>query len=190
MHEKEGILKAKVLILPGIGNSGPEHWQSLWEKSNPSFRRVEQTDWDAPVCSEWIASVENAVSNSGPETVLVAHSLACLLVAHWAAVTSLRIRSALLVAVPDPEGANFPAEAIGFGPVPQKVLPFRTIVAGGALPAVASTNDPYGSVDHARRCASVWGSDLVVIEGAGHINSASGLGEWREGFALLQRLVA
>jgi predicted alpha/beta hydrolase family esterase len=93
----------------------------------------------------------------------------------------LRIRGALLVAVPDPEGANFPVEAIGFGPVPQKALPFRTIV-------VASTNDPYGSMDHASRCASIWGSDLVVIEGAGHINSDSGLREWREGFALLQRL--
>ena len=200
--EKGGILKARVLILPGIGNSGPEHWQSLWEASNPSFRRVEQRDWDTPVCSEWIASLEKAtaecvssalplvaagnatpppVSNSGPETVLVAHSLACLLVAHWAAVTKLRIRGALLVAVPDPEGANFPVEAIGFGPVPQKALPFRTIV-------VASTNDPYGSMDHASRCASIWGSDLVVINGAGHINSDSGLGEWREGFALLQRL--
>jgi predicted alpha/beta hydrolase family esterase len=181
MHGKGGILKAKVLILPGIGNSGPKHWQSLWEASNPSFRRVEQRDWDAPVCSEWIASLEEAVSNSGSETVLVAHSLACLLVAHWAAVTRLRIRGALLVAVPDPEGANFPAEAIGFGPVPQKALPFRTIV-------VASTNDPYGSMDHASRCTSIWGSDLVVINGAGHINSDSGLGEWREGFALLQRL--
>lgn len=175
-------LNMNVLILPGIGNSGPQHWQSLWQAANPSFVRVAQRDWNHPVCSEWVASLESAVSVAGPNTVLVAHSLACLQVVHWAALSRLRIRGAFLVAVPDVENANFPAEAIGFTPLPQQGLPFSSII-------VASTDDPFGSLAYAHRCETAWGNRLVTIEAAGHINAASGLGEWQEGFALLQTLI-
>lgn len=171
------------LILPGIGNSGPQHWQSLWEADNPSFLRVAQRDWDNPVCAEWVTSLEKAVALSGPETVLVAHSLACLQVAHWAASSKLKVRGALLVSVPDTENENFPAEAIGFAPLPQQRLPFESIV-------VASTDDPYGGVAYARHCVAVWSSRLLTIKAAGHINAASGFGKWPEGFALLQTLVS
>ena len=171
-----------VLILPGFGGSGPEHWQSLWEMENPSFRRVVQRDWERPVLSEWVETLEKAVRASGPETVLVAHSLACLLVAHWAASSTLLVHGALLVAVPDPASPVFPKEAVGFTPVPRYALPFESII-------VASTDDPYGSVDYAHRCASTWGSRLAAIGAVGHINSASGLGDWPDGFKLLQTLL-
>jgi predicted alpha/beta hydrolase family esterase len=175
-------MMTSVLILPGIGDSGPQHWQSHWQAANPSFQRVVQRDWDHPVCFEWVARLEQAVRRAGPETVLAAHSLGCLLVAQWAKSTALRIRGALLVAVPDPAGPSFPQEAVGFGPVSLQPFPFQSIV-------VASSDDPYGSTEHAGRCASAWGSRFITIESAGHINAASGLGEWSAGFALLQTLL-
>lgn len=176
-------MNSTVLILPGIGNSAPEHWQSFWGKSNPSFVRVQQRDWDHPVCSEWLAALETTVARVGANAVLVAHSLACVLVAHWAEKTNLRIKGALLVAIPNPDGPNFPTEAVGFSPLPRKPLTFPSIV-------VASTNDPYGSVEFARSAASAWGSRFVNIGPAGHINSKSGFGEWNEGFLLLEELAA
>ena len=176
-------MNSTVLILPGIGNSGPEHWQSLWEKANPSIVRVQQRDWDHPSCVEWLDVLENSVARVGPNVVLVAHSLACVLVAHWVVRTNIRIKGALLVAAPDPDGANFPKEAVGFSPLPLKPLTFPSIV-------VASTNDPYGSVEFAKIAASVWGSRFVNIGLAGHINAKSGLGAWNEGFSLLQQLAA
>ena len=169
------------LIVPGINNSGPEHWQSLWEASSPQFQRVNQRDWDRPVCAEWVAALEQAVADAGPHTILVAHSLGCLAVAHWAASTQLSIDGALLVAAPDPDEPDFPAEIIGFAPVPLNALPFKSIV-------VTSTNDPYASVAFAERCASAWGSRLVNIGAAGHINSSSGLRDWPEGYRLLETL--
>lgn len=60
-------------------------------------------------------------------------------------------------------------------------LPFESII-------VASSNDPYGSIEFSERCASAWGGRLVNIGEAGHINSSSGLGAWPEGHALLQQL--
>lgn len=181
-HETE-TMNSTVLILPGIGNSGPEHWQSLWETANPSFVRVQQRDWDHPACVEWLDVLENSVACVGHNAVLVAHSLACVLVAHWAVRISLRIKGALLVASPNPDGPNFPKEAVGFSPLPLKPLTFPSIV-------VASTNDPYGSVEFAKSTASAWGSRFVSIGPVGHINSKSGLGEWNEGFSLLQQLAA
>ena len=175
-------MNASVLIVPGFGGSGPQHWQTLWENSHPSFRRVIQKDWNHPVCSEWKAQLEKDVADSGPNTVLVAHSLACLLVAHWAASSGLKIKAALLVAIPNPASPIFPAEAVGFSPVPMQALPFPSIV-------VASANDPFGGLDYSRQCSLAWGSRLVNIGDAGHINSDSGLGAWDAGIALLNELL-
>jgi uncharacterized protein len=171
-----------VLILPGIGDSGPAHWQTLWQRAYPRVRRVVQTDWDRPQCDAWSAALDAAVGESSPGVVLVAHSLACLLVAHWAASTRHVIHGALLVAVPDPSGPAFPAEATGFSPLPMQRLPFTSLI-------VASSDDPYGSLAHAHRCASAWGSRIVEVGAAGHINAASGLGDWPAGLAWLGELM-
>jgi uncharacterized protein len=169
------------LLLPGIGNSGADHWQTLWTKRDPAMLRIQQRDWDNPIRDEWQLTLEETVARIGTDTVLVAHSLACALVAHWATETKLRIKGALLVAPPDPAGPNFPTEAVGFSPLPLRTLPFASIV-------VASTNDPYGSIEFAKSAAAAWGSRFVSIGAAGHINASSGLGEWNDGFALYSQL--
>lgn len=169
-----------VLLLPGIHNSGPGHWQTAWEQHHPLVQRVAQRDWDNPACAQWVASLEQAVRDTGPEVILVAHSLACLVVAHWAVQTTQHIHAALLVAVPDPAGPEFPTQATGFAPVPGLHLPFKTTM-------VASTNDPYGSTEYATACAADWGAELVRIGAVGHINSASGLGDWPAGWDMVNR---
>lgn len=174
-------MNAPVLILPGIGNSGPQHWQTLWQDAHPDFVRVRQRDWDRPVCVEWVMALDAAVRASGPQTVLVAHSLGCLAVAHWAALPHAPLKAALLVAVPDPAGANFPAEASGFAATPTPRFDFASTV-------VASSDDPYGSPAHAARLAAAWGSRFVEAGAGGHLNAASGLGDWPTGWSLLEAL--
>lgn len=173
----------KVLICPGIYNSGTQHWQTLWEENYPNLHRVPQHDWDHPVCAEWVESLEHAVREAGSEVVLVAHSLGCLMVAHWAAQTHLAIKGALLVATPDPDGANFPSDAKGFAPLPTKPFNFNSIM-------VYSTNDPYSTPAYTQRMAEHWGyKTLVNLGDRGHINAESGLGDWPEGFELLTQLI-
>ncbi|MGI8509097.1 MAG: RBBP9/YdeN family alpha/beta hydrolase [Gemmatimonadaceae bacterium] len=175
------------LLLPGLSNSGPEHWQSSWERSDPTCRRVQQDDWETPRCGDWVATLDATISALIGSAVLVAHSSSCALVAHWANVAAAahlaRVQGALLVAPSDPESPNYPAGPAGFAPVPQNQLPFRSIV-------VASTNDEYVTLDQARDYADAWGSTLVNLGSAGHINSASGLGSWPAGYALLEQLRA
>lgn len=174
---------ATVLILPGIQGSGPGHWQSLWERRDPRVRRVQQRDWDAPQLQDWLQALEPAVAGAGGPVVLAAHSLGCLLCAHWAARTRLAVRRALLVAPPDPEGPGFPKAASSFVPLPSGSLPFPSVV-------VASRDDPYGSIASAQRRATAWGSEFVDLGARGHINADSGLGDWPEGWARVQALFA
>jgi hypothetical protein len=170
------------LILPGVGNSGLEHWQSRWLALHPDFHRVLQDDWDRPDLDAWCRNLETVVHDAPSPVVLVAHSLGCLLAVQWEQRTSLLVRGALLVAPPDPASTAFPPEAAGFGPVPLRRLPFPSIL-------VASTNDPYGTSEFSRNCAASWGSRLVEVGPLGHINAASGLGEWRQGLKLYDELL-
>ena len=181
----DDAFRVTTLILPGLGDSGPEHWQSYWEREDARCQRVVQAEWDRPRCSDWVSTLSAALSAVRGPVVLVAHSSSCALVAHWAALAnaseSARVRGALLVAPTDPEGANFPDGPTGFAPVPLITLPFQSIV-------VASTNDRYVRLGRARAYADAWGSHFVNVGRLGHINSASQLGNWPAGYALLTAL--
>lgn len=172
-----------VLILPGLYDSGPEHWQTLWLASQSGFRRVEQSDWVTPLCADWVANLDAAVVDVGRDALLVAHSAACALVAHWAVAHGRQIRGALLVAPSDVEASTYPAGPVGFAPMPLGRLPFASTV-------VASTEDPYVSLYRAKLFAKSWGSRFVVIGPAGHINTAAGLGAWPAGLELLAEVAA
>ncbi|MCM5682766.1 alpha/beta fold hydrolase [Schlegelella sp. S2-27] len=176
---------ASVLMVPGIGNSGPTHWQTLWEQREPQrFVRIEQADWERPEASAWCDGFEQAVRRAGGPVVVVAHSLGSLLAVMATPRSADRIAAAMLVSVPDPASAAFPREETrGFESVPRAALPFPSLV-------VMSSNDPFGSVEHARALAGAWGSEFACIGDAGHINAASGLGDWPQGQTLLARLTA
>lgn len=184
--EDAALMSTAVLILPGIGGSGPQHWQTHWERSIRGARRVAARDWDRPACADWVAALERAVAaaGAGSGVVLVAHSLGCLQVACWARATELAVRGALLVAPPDPEGPLFPTElATGFESLPAAPLPFPSVL-------IASQDDPYADLGFSRRMAAAWGSRFVDAGRRGHLNAASDLGDWPEGRRWLDRLIA
>ena len=172
----------RVFIVPGLGNSGPGHWQSHFEALNPDFTRIEQREWESPARTDWVATLEHALAGEDlGRVVLVAHSLGCVTVAHWAARYGHAIRGALLVAPSDVETAHYAAfPTTGFGPMPLQRLPFPSTV-------VTSSTDDWVSPVRARQFADAWGSELVNIGAAGHINAASGHGPWPDGLALLRQ---
>ena len=177
-------MAAPVLIIPGLGGSGPEHWQSLWQARLPDACWVEQADWDKPDRAGWIAQLDAAVAQAKQPPVLVAHSLSCALVACWAAAHKRPVRGALLVAPADVDSdAHTPPEAHVFRPLPMTPFAFPTIV-------VASRDDPYVAFRRGLEMAKAWDAELVDIGEAGHINPSAGYGEWPEGERLLQRLQA
>lgn len=170
------------LIVPGLGNSGPEHWQSYFERSGNNFFRINQREWDAPTCTAWIETIEKKVREFDCSTiVLVGHSLGCLAVAHWACRYEQKIKGALLVAPSDLEAPQYTFPVRGFAPIPLNKIKFKTIV-------VASANDPWVSLDRAIFFADNWGSEFINIGNAGHINVTSGHTNWDEGKSILKTL--
>ena len=172
---------AQVLILPGWQDSGPTHWQRLWAARHGDVV-VEQNDWRFPRRGDWLARLEEVVIDTPGDLVLAAHSLGCIQVAAWAAMSHQvgRIRGALLVAPGDVEREDLRQQIPGWAPVVQARLPFASVL-------VASRNDPFCALSRAHAWACAWGSDWVDAGDAGHLNADSGLGEWPEGRALLQR---
>jgi predicted alpha/beta hydrolase family esterase len=177
-------LEDQVLVVPGLYTSGPGHWQTRWEKEF-GFARVEQKDWDAPRCEDWVRTLDRTVAAQRLPVFLVAHSLGCITIAHWASnaesAVSQKVKGALLVAPSDVERPEFSPGAVGFSPIPLDRLPFRSIV-------VASTNDPYISLARAEQLATGWCADFENIGAAGHITTVDGFGPWPQGIELLDRL--
>ncbi len=178
------INQARILILPGWQNSGPGHWQSLWQDKF-SYQRVEQHNWTQPLRGDWIVRLEEVVLSAEMPVVLVAHSLGCQLVAAWAACSrhADRVSAALLVAAGDVEREELRPVLASWSPIVLQPLPFPSKL-------VASTNDPYCSFERASQFAKAWGAELVNAGALGHLNADSGLGDWPQGQALLQQLVS
>lgn len=169
------------LILAGINDSGPGHWQRLWA---PRFSRsvwVEHAEWDRPGAGEWVRELDAAAAAAPGPQLVVAHSLGCLLLAQW--LSGRRgpgPAGAFLVAPPDPASPAFPHHlASGFRPGNESALGIPALV-------VASRDDPYGGFGYASRCAAAWGAPIIDAGAHGHLNAASGLGDWPEGWGALQ----
>ena len=173
---------SNVLVLPGWENSGPRHWQSLWERQH-GYRRVEQHDWMRPLRGDWIARLEDVVLGCDEPPVLVAHSLGCILTAAWASTSrnAARVKGALLVAPGDVEREDIRDQLPSWVPIALDTLPFPATL-------VASRDDPYCSFERARSLAMAWNCRFIDHGPAGHINAESGLGSWPEGHLLLQEL--
>ncbi|POG02104.1 alpha/beta hydrolase [Pseudomonas putida] len=175
----------RYLIVPGWQGSPDNHWQSHWQRTLPNSARVEQQDWLNPQRRDWVQALEQAIVAERSPVILIAHSLGCVTVAHWAAQASpallRRVRGALLVAPADVERPTCAPALRNFAPIPLQALPFPSQV-------VSSDNDPAVSVPRALSLAQAWGAEAGLLSNAGHINVKSGHERWEQGFAYLYRL--
>lgn len=196
------------MIVPGIWNSDPDHWQSIWERERQDERdqhdehgqhgqhdhrdhhpqraavRIAPTSWSEPDPDDWRDAISTAVASCTEPPVLIAHSLGVLAVADWLATTAdahALVAGAFLVAPPDPLGDMFPAEASGFV-APRPVPPAQQVPTR----LVVSDDDPYCSADRGVVFADVMGADVVRVGPLGHVNVASGVGAWPAGRELLR----
>lgn len=180
----------EILIVPGWSSSGPDHWQSRWQRSLRTARRVEQADWYHPNRDQWVATLISTIAKAETDLplIVVAHSLGVATVAHAAReLPAGSVAGAFLVAPADvdnaqrwpvTEGYTFDATHHGFAPLPMQPFPFPSVLVGSA-------NDPYCSAARAEEMATAWGSSFVPAGEAGHINVASGHGPWPEGLMRL-----
>ena len=155
----------RLLVIPGLNDSGPAHWQS-WLQGQFSRRatRVDQDDWASADLARWSQRIEMTLArHPGSRWVAVAHSFGCLALLRHLAQGGAGVQSALLVAPADPAKFGLAKQ------LPQSPL---------AIPSVllASETDPWMKFESACAWARVWGSQLVSLGDAGHINTEAGFG--------------
>lgn len=170
-------MKRPGIVLPGIYGSDERHWQTLWQVEDPSLRRFAPASWDEPDLADWEVALDDAVGVCSQPPVLIAHSLATLLVAHWLSQDPSRrhdVAGAFLVSVPDPTSPVFPQAAHSFREPTRAPMPVPSLV-------VTSSSDPFGSTEYQADVARRWHSGWVCVGDHGHLNSASGLGPWKVG---------
>jgi uncharacterized protein len=169
----------RLLIVPGLHGSGPDHWQTWLQARHPGAQRLQVDDWDRPDLDPWAAALQRVVaSDPTARWLVVAHSFGCLTTARWAALhraSASAVVGALLVAPANPMRFHQPWDRV------DTPLPFRSIV-------VSSRNDPWFDADESRLLSKRWGATVWDAGEAGHINVASGHGPWPDGEYLLATL--
>ena len=188
--------QATILIVPGLRDHVEGHWQTHLERKLSSVRKVvcvPPLETDKLSCAARVSALQRAIETIEGPIIVVAHSGGVIMLVHWAQTHraqkhTRKLQGVLLAAPPDfesPLPVGYPTldalQANGWLPVPRRVLPFRSIVA-------ASTNDPLATLDRVTQMASDWGSELVNVGAVGHINPASGFGEWPAAEQLIQSL--
>ncbi|MEM5431729.1 RBBP9/YdeN family alpha/beta hydrolase [Cupriavidus oxalaticus] len=179
-----------VVIVPGLRDHMPDHWQTLLaERLREQGRAVyivPQIYQDQRLRSARVANLERVVSGIDSPIVLVAHSVGCLITVHWAGQVTRKVQGALLAAPADfdtplPAGYSDPQTLAnnGWTPVPREPLPFPSIV-------VASRNDPIGGFERVRGLAQAWGSRFVDGGEVGHLSPADGFGAWAQAEELVR----
>jgi uncharacterized protein len=168
------------VIVPGINGSDEDHWQSVWQ-TEWGAPRLAPSSWDEPDLDDWCAALDRVVV---PGSVLVAHSLGCLAATTWVTRAARPgVLGLFLVAPPDNTRPDFPPEAATF-----TGLPLSPVDVPGLV--VHSEDDPYCTPEASIALATAWRLPHVSAGHTGHINSASGLGGWDFGRALLTAFTA
>ncbi|QCP52631.1 alpha/beta hydrolase [Trinickia violacea] len=178
-----------ILIVPGLRDHVPEHWQTLLQATLPNAVSVAPLERDKLSRAARVAALDAALAAIHGPVILVAHSAGVMITVHWARWHEREIHGALLATPPDlerPMPAGYPTVDVlrqnDWFPCPHQPLPFPSIVA-------ASRNDPLAQFDRVVAMANDWGSRLVDLGEVGHLNPAAGFGEWPMAETLIRELL-
>ena len=182
---------ATVVLVPGLRGHVEDHWQTRLAATLPSAWMVPPLGRTEPSLQVRIRLLDRIVEDVDGPVVLVAHSAGVLATVHWAATYVGTAVVGALLATPPAFAAELPPEYPsvrqlrdnGWLPIPRRPLPFASILA-------TSTDDALGNPVRMRAMANAWGSREHSLGAVGHLNGASGFGEWPEAPALIEELTA
>lgn len=169
------------IIVPGVGGSDSDHWQSWLQRELMSCSRVQQKDWNLPILKDWMKSFVTLVAKIEAPIQIVAHSFGCLTsvaaLAQHPELTS-KIKKLILVAPANP--ARFGANGFARNSPNDYATYFHQLKIAVPTEMIISENDPWLNFDDALALAKAWRIKPRNLGQVGHINVASGFGSFPE----------
>jgi len=180
-----------VVLVPGLRGHVEDHWQTHLAAALPGTRTVPALGRAEASLQARVTLLDRIVADVAGPVVLVAHSAGVLVAVHWAACHPGSTVVGALLATPPALAAELPPEypsirslrQHGWLPIPRRPLPFPSILA-------ASSDDPLGNPVRVAALARAWGSRWHDLGPVGHLNPASGFGEWPAARQLVDELAA
>ena len=180
---------ATVVLVPGLRGHVEDHWQTRLAARLPNARTVPPLGRDEPSLVARVSLLDRIVEDVDGPVILVAHSAGVLVTVHWAATYTGRRWSGPCSRRrrPSPPSCRRSTRRCAELARPRLAaraaapLPFPSILA-------TSTDDPLGNPVRLRAMANAWGSREHSLGAVGHLNPASGFGEWPGAAALIDRL--
>jgi predicted alpha/beta hydrolase family esterase len=168
----------RALIVPDIGDSDAQHWQSLWEQSIPRTRRIRLHDWQTADWVKWRNSIIASLISIDEPVVLIAEGFGALAAASVAAEYPGKIIAAFLVDPSDPDDFDVRKK------IPKQPLPIPTKIV------IRNQTDTKAAL-----LAALWSTDLshsIAIEPATTelVINNSAINFWPEGIRALNRLIS
>ena len=169
------------VIVPGVGGSEHDHWQSWLQRQLKSCSRVQQQDWNKPVLHEWIGQFVKTVQSIQEPIQIVAHSFGCL--TTFAALAqhpelNQKIKNLVLVAPANP--ARFGDAGFARDSQNNYQQYFHQLKLQVPTQMIISENDPWLNFQDALQLAKAWKIRPKNLGQVGHINVASGFGPFPE----------
>ena len=169
------------IIVPGVGGSDSNHWQSWLQRELMSCSRVQQKDWNLPILKDWMKSFVTLVAKTEAPIQIVAHSFGCLTsvaaLAQHPELTS-KIKKLILVAPANP--ARFGANGFARNSPNDYATYFHQLKIAVPTEMIISENDPWLNFNDALALAKAWRIKPRNLGQVGHINVASGFGSFPE----------
>ena len=174
------------IIVPGVGGSDYDHWQSWLQRQLMSCSRVHQQDWNLPVLREWVANFVKTVSQTEQPVQIVAHSFGCLTTVsaiNEHPELAKKIKKVILVAPANP--SRFGDQGFAKDSLNDYTSYFHNIKLKLQTEMIISENDPWLNFEDAKALAKSWNIRPINLGQVGHINVASGFGPFPEIFDYL-----
>ena len=169
------------VIVPGVGGSEAQHWQSWLQQQLVSSSRVQQKHWDRPVLNEWVAKFVKTVAAIKSPVQIVAHSFGCLTsVAALAENPELRAKVKNLILVAPANPARFGESGFARHSLTDYKQYFHQLSIDVPTTLLISENDPWLSYVDALQLAQAWKLTPINLGQVGHINVVSGFGPFPE----------
>lgn len=169
------------VIVPGVGGSEHDHWQSWLQRQLKSCSRVQQQDWNKPLLHAWVEQFVKTVQAIQEPIQIVAHSFGCLTtVAALAQHPELnqKIKNLVLVAPANP--ARFGDAGFARDSQNDYQQYFHQLKLQVPTQMIISENDPWLNFQDALQLAKAWKIRPKNLGQVGHINVASGFGPFPE----------